>query len=145
MLREFKTFVMRGNVVDLAVGVVIGAAFNSVVQSIVNGLLNPIVALFGASSLNELSFSIGTKVVDGETVNNIFAYGSVLNAALQLVIIAAVLFFFVVKPVNALESRRKSGEETPEPATRSCPECLSEIPKAARRCSQCASEIGAAA
>ncbi|HEX9774734.1 MAG TPA: large conductance mechanosensitive channel protein MscL [Actinomycetota bacterium] len=145
MFKEFKAFVMRGNVLDLAVGIVIGAAFTGVVQSVVNGLINPLVAIVGDSSLEQLSFSIGTKTVGGETVPNSFAYGAVLNGALNFLIVAAVVFFLVVKPVNALVARQKRGEETPEPTTRSCPECLTEIPKKARRCSACTAEVGAAA
>lgn len=143
MLREFKAFVTRGNVVDLAVGIVIGAAFTAVVQGFVTGLLDPLVALTADSSLGELRFTVGTKVVDGQTVPNEFVYGAALDAALTFLIVAAVLFFLVVRPVNRLQERRKAGE-TVEPTTRSCPECLSEIPKGARRCSFCAVEVGAA-
>lgn len=143
MLSDFKAFIARGNVVQLAVGVVIGVAFGSVVQTFVNGFLNPLIALFGDASLDRLSFTWGTRTVEGEVVPNVFTYGAVLDAFLQFVLIAAVVFFLVVRPMNRLEERRRTGD-TPEPTTRACPECLSEIPKAARRCSSCAIEIGSA-
>lgn len=144
MLKEFKAFITRGNVIDLAVGIVLGLAFKAIIDAFVGGLINPVIALFGDSSLERLRFTLGTKVVDGETVPNEFVYGGVLDTGLSFLIIAAVLFFFVVRPLNRLAERRKAGEVM-EPTTRSCPECLSEIPKAARRCSNCTTAIGAAA
>ncbi len=144
MLKEFKAFITRGNVIDLAIGIVLGLAFKAIIDAFVGGLINPVIALFGDSSLERLRFTLGTKVVDGETVPNEFVYGGVLDTALSFLIIAAVLFFFVVRPLNRLAERRKAGEVM-EPTTRSCPECLSEIPKAARRCSSCTTAIGAAA
>jgi len=145
VLKEFKAFVMRGNAVDLAVGIVIGAAFTSVVQGVVSGLINPLVGLFGDSRLEQLSFSIGTRMVDGAPEPNTFTYGAVLDGVLNFLIVAATVFFLVVKPMNAMTARMRRGEETPEPTTRPCPECLSEIPKKARRCSHCTAEVGAAA
>ena len=144
MLREFKAFIARGNVVQLAVGVVIGVAFQAIVQSFVNGLINPLIALFGDSSLDELAVTWGSKTVDGETMPNVFAYGGVLDAIIQFLIISAVVFFLIVRPMNILEAKRAAGD-TPEPTTRGCPECLSEIPKKARRCSFCTVEVGAGA
>lgn len=146
MLKEFRAFVLRGNVVDLAVGVVIGAAFTAIVNSVVSGMLNPLIAVFGDTGLKELSFAIGTKtVVAGgvaTTVPNEFAYGAVLDTMVQFVLIAAVVFFAVVKPLNHLVTRMKP-ESGAQPTMRPCPECLGDIPIAARRCRHCAIEVGA--
>lgn len=147
MLKEFRAFVLRGNVVDLAVGVVIGAAFTTIVNSVVSGLLHPMVAIFGDTGLRDLSFSIGTQfeMVNGvrEAVPNKFAYGAVLDALIQFLLIAAAVFFAVVKPLNHLVGRVRSDDAT-EVTTHQCPECLSEIPKAARRCRFCTAEVVAA-
>lgn len=127
MLKEFKSFLLRGNVVDLAVAVVIGAAFGAVVASFVANILTPIIAIPGTTDFSNLRFTIG-----GGTFN----YGQFLNDLLAFVLIAAAVFFFVVKPVNALMSRRKT-EPDVESTTKECPECLSSIPSAARRCAFC--------
>jgi large conductance mechanosensitive channel len=135
MIREFKQFLLRGNVVDLAVGIVIGVAFGALVAALVADLLTPLIAaIFGKPDFSRLAFT-----VNGST----FRYGAFLNALTAFLAIAAAVFFFVVKPVNAL-SRRARTEPTPDPTTRKCPECLSEIPIAARRCAFCASEVSAA-
>jgi large conductance mechanosensitive channel len=131
MLKDFKAFILRGNVVDLAVGIVIGAAFTAVVTSFVGNILTPLISIPGKTNFKNLSFTIG-----GGT----FFYGLVLNALVAFVLVAAAVFFLVVRPLNSLMARRRAGEET-EPGTRDCPECLSEIPAAARRCSFCTSEI----
>jgi len=136
MLKDFKTFIMRGNAVDLAVGVVIGAAFGAVVDSIVKGVLTPLIAIPGKTDFGRLTFKIG---------GGVFKYGNVINAIVSLVLIGAAVFFLVVRPLNHLEERRKRQEPEPESPTRPCPECLSEIPKQARRCAHCTSEVGAAA
>lgn len=136
MLKEFKSFILRGNAVDLAVGVVIGAAFGAVVDSIVKGILTPFISIPGTTNFASLRFKIG-----GGT----FQYGLVINAIISLLLIGAAVFFLVVRPLNHLEERRKNQEPEPESPTRPCPECLSEIPKQARRCSSCTSEVGAAA
>jgi large conductance mechanosensitive channel len=131
---EFKQFLLRGNVVDLAVGIVIGAAFAAVVQAAVTDLLTPLVAaIFGQPDFNNLTFT-----VNGST----FRYGHFLNVLIAFVTIAFVVFFFVVKPINRLVelSRRR---ESPDPSTRKCPECVSEIPIDARRCPFCTSEVAA--
>jgi large conductance mechanosensitive channel len=129
---EFKQFVLRGNVIDLAVGIVIGAAFVAVVQAAVEDLLTPLIAaIFGQPDFSRLSFE-----VNGST----FKYGHFLNALLSFVIVALVVFFFVVKPMNALMSLAQR-RESPDPATRKCPECRSEIPIDARRCAFCTSEV----
>lgn len=133
MIKEFKDFLMRGNVVDLAVAVVIGGAFGLVVQSLVADLITPLIAaIFGKPDFSALSFTI-----NGST----FSYGSFLNALIAFVSVAGAIFFFVVKPMNVLDERRRSGLD---PDTKECPECLSEIPFAARRCAHCTSEIGTA-
>ena len=131
---EFKQFLLRGNIVDLAVGIVIGVAFAAVVQAAVTDLLTPLVAaIFGQPDFNNLTFTI-----NGST----FRYGHFLNVLIAFVTIALVVFFFVVKPINRLMelSRRR---ESPDPTTRKCPECLSEIAIDARRCAFCTSEVPA--
>ena len=133
MLKEFKDFVLRGNVVDLAVAVVIGAAFGALVAALVRDLLTPVIAaVAGEPDFSDLSFSVnGSR----------FLYGDFLNALLAFLSISAVVFFLVVKPVNLLMSRLGP---KPEESTRDCPECLSKIPHAARRCAFCTAEVGAA-
>ena len=134
MLKDFKQFLLRGNVVDLAVGVVIGVAFAAVVTALVADILTPLIAaIFGSHDFSALTFTIhGSR----------FLYGSFINALIAFVTIAAVVFFFVVRPVNALMARRRT-EPPVDATTRQCPECLSEIPVAARRCAFCTSEVPA--
>jgi large conductance mechanosensitive channel len=135
LLADFKTFVLRGNVVDLAVGIVIGVAFAAVVQALVKDLLTPLIAaIFGKPDFSALVFRVNGSV---------FRYGDFLNQVIVFVTIALAVFFFVVKPVNALTAHF-SHRETPEPTTRKCPECLMEIPVKARRCAFCTVELGAA-
>ena len=130
MLRDFKDFLLRGNVVDLAVGIVIGVAFGAVVTALVADLITPIVAaIIGKQDFSKLTFTINSSV---------FRYGSFLNALIAFVSIAAAVFFFVVKPMNALMERRRKGEDD-DADSRPCTECLSEIPREARRCAFCAS------
>jgi large conductance mechanosensitive channel len=135
MLKEFRDFVLRGNVVELAIAVVIGAAFGAVVTAFVSSFVTPLIAAIGGKSdFSSLAFTInGSR----------FTYGAFFNALLSFLIIAAVIFFFVVRPLNTLMARLK-----PEPAvdkvTRECPECVSQIPTAARRCAFCTAEVGAA-
>jgi large conductance mechanosensitive channel len=129
---EFKQFLLRGNVIDLAVAIVVGAAFAALVQAAVADLLTPLVAaIFGQPDFSALTFT-----VNGST----FRYGHFLNVLIAFVTIAFVVFFFVVKPINRLMelSRRR---ESPDPTTRKCPECVSEIPIDARRCPFCTSEV----
>jgi large conductance mechanosensitive channel len=129
---EFKQFVLRGNVIDLAVGIVIGAAFVAVVQAAVEDLLTPLIAaIFGQPDFSRLTFE-----VNGST----FKYGHFLNALIAFVIVALAVFFFVVKPTNALMTLSQR-RESPDPSTRKCPECRSEIPIDARRCAFCTSEV----
>jgi large conductance mechanosensitive channel len=128
LLREFRNFISRGNVVDLAVAVVIGTAFGALVNALVADILTPIIAaIFGSHDFSALTFTINGSV---------FSYGLFINALITFVSVAAAIFFFVVKPLNILAARRQRGEAD-ESDTRACSECLSEIPKAARRCAFC--------
>jgi len=131
VLKDFKAFILRGNVVDLAVGIVIGAAFTAVVTAFVGNLLTPLVSIPGKTNFANLTVTVG---------HGTFFYGKFLNSLISFVLVSAAVFFFVVRPINALMARRRAGQET-EPGTRDCPECLSEIPTAARRCSFCTSEV----
>jgi large conductance mechanosensitive channel len=132
ILKEFRAFILRGNLVDLAVAVVIGTAFTAVVTALVRDLITPLVAaIFGEPLFDTLSFSInGSR----------FAYGDFLNALLTFLIVAAIVFFLVVKPVNLLMARLRTEPDVDTP-TRGCPECLSQIPVAAHRCAFCTSEV----
>ncbi len=128
--KDFKQFILRGNVVDLAVAVVVGAAFGAVVTALVGDLLTPIIALiFGQHDFSALTFAINGSV---------FRYGAFLNALITFLSVAAAVFFFVVQPVNMLMRRRRT-EPDVESETRPCSECLSEIPVLARKCAFCAS------
>jgi large conductance mechanosensitive channel len=131
MLREFRQFLFRGNIVDLAVAVVIGTAFVALVNAFIADILTPIVAaIFGKPDFSSLSFH-----VNGST----FLYGDFLNALFTFFTVAVVIFFLVVKPMNMMTAHGQGDED--EPVTRECPECLSVIPGAARRCSHCASQV----
>lgn len=131
VLKEFRQFILRGNLVDLAVAVVIGTAFGAVVTALVKDLITPVIAAIGGKpDFSSLDFTInGSR----------FAYGDFLNALLAFVLIAIVIFFLVVKPVNTLMARYRP-EPPPDRETRACPECLSDIPAAARRCAFCTAE-----
>jgi large conductance mechanosensitive channel len=135
MLKEFREFILRGNPVDLAVAVVIGTAFTAVVTSMVEDLITPLIAAIGG----EPDFSALTFTINGST----FRYGDFINALIAFLIIAAVVFFFVIKPVNTLLSRLRTEPPVAE-ETRPCPECLSEIPIAASRCAFCTTQVAAA-
>ena len=133
LLKEFRQFILRGNLVDLAVAVVVGTAFSAVVTALVADVLTPLIAAVGGKAdFSKLAFRL-----NGST----FHYGHFLNALLTFVLISAVIFFLVLKPVNLLMSRRKV--DTPvEAKTRACPQCLSDIPVAATRCAFCTSRVG---
>ena len=135
LVKEFRTFLVRGNLVDMAVGIVIGIAFAALVNALVKDLITPIIAaIAGKQDFAALSFTInGSR----------FLYGDFVNAVIAFVSIAAAVFFFVVKPVNALLARRRT-EPAVDEDVRSCPECLSEIPRAARRCAFCTVEVAPA-
>ncbi len=133
MLSGFRQFILRGNVVDLAVGVVIGAAFGAVVTSLTADLLTPfIAAIVGKPDFSAVTFTVGSAV---------FKVGSFLNALISFLLIAAAVYFFVVTPVNALVSRMRKAPAPADPTTKKCPECLSEIPIDARRCAFCAQPV----
>ena len=131
MFKDFKAFILRGNVVELAVGVVIGAAFGAVVASLVSDVITPILSIPGETNFSNLSFKVGGGVI---------AYGNFLNALIAFLSIAAAIFFFVVRPVNALMARRKT-EPDVESTTRDCPWCMSSIPVGARACAFCTREV----
>lgn len=126
MLKEFKQFLLRGNVIDLAVGVVVGAAFGTVVKALVTDLLTPLIsAIAKVPDFNSLYFTIhGSK----------FLYGDFINALISFMLVAGTIFFFVIKPMNLLISLQKK----PTPTTKKCDQCLSEIPLEAKRCAHCA-------
>jgi large conductance mechanosensitive channel len=134
-IKDFKAFILRGNVVDLAVGVAIGAAFTAVVTSFTKNLLTPILAIPGKSaSFAELSFSVRSAE---------FKYGAFIDDIVGFVLIAAALFFLVVRPINLLMARRKTEPDVLS-TTRDCPYCLSSIPIAASRCAFCTADVSAA-
>lgn len=133
MLSGFKKFVLRGNVVDMAVGIVIGAAFGGVVASLVKSFIEPLIALI----VGKPDFSALALPVRGTN----FPYGVFLTAVVNFLLIAAAIYFFVVVPVNALVARMNRGEKPPDPTTKKCPECLSEIPIDARRCAHCTQPV----
>ena len=130
----FKKFLMRGNLIDLAVAVVIGVAFNAIVQALVQDMITPLISAI--SSGHQKNFAKLSFNVHGAT----FTYGAVINAALSFVVIAAVVYFLIVAPANRLTAlaARKQAATTLE-----CPECLNQIPVAARKCMYCTSEVPA--
>ena len=132
LLNEFKTFILRGNVVDLAVAVVIGAAFSGIVDAMVKGIIMPIIGIFGGKP----SFDQYYWVINGSQI----LIGTFLTALVNFLIIAAIIFFLVLQPLNRLMARRKT-ELPADPTTRDCPYCLSSIPIKATRCPFCTSEV----
>ena len=133
MFSGFRQFLLRGNVIDLAVAVVIGGAFGAVVTALVKDLLTPLIAaIFGAPDFSALTFTVnGSR----------FLIGDFVNAVVSFVLVAAAVYYVVVIPVNALTERRNRGLAPPDPTTKKCPECLSEVPIAARRCAFCTSTL----
>ena len=132
-MQEFKKFIMKGNVVDLAVGVVVGVAFGGVVSALVKNLITPLIsAIGGQPDFSRLAFTIN---------NSTFSYGEFINAVLSFLIIASVIFFLVVKPLNKLQERAARNKTPEDPTEKKCPECLGKIPKAAKRCMYCTSRI----
>jgi large conductance mechanosensitive channel len=127
MISGFREFILRGNVVELAVAVVIGAAFGVLITSFVTDVLTPLLGLVGVPNFEELTATVGSAEV---------RYGRFLNALVAFLLIAAAIYFFVIAPLNALEERRQRGREE-SPTTKACTECASEIPSAARRCPMC--------
>jgi large conductance mechanosensitive channel len=135
MLKGFRQFLMRGNVVDLAVAVVMGAAFGAVISALVKDLITPVIAaIVGKPDFSALTFEVnGSK----------FLYGDFINAVVAFLLVGAAIYFVVVLPMNALTARMRRGETSPDPTTKKCPECLSEVPVAARRCAYCTSALPA--
>jgi large conductance mechanosensitive channel len=132
MLKGFKQFILRGNVIDLAVGVVIGAAFNSVVNSLVKDLITPFIgALFKTPDFQDLSFTINGSE---------FMYGNFISSLISFLLVAAAVYFFVVTPINTLVARMR-GQAPLDPTTKKCPECMSEISVQASRCPFCTTKI----
>lgn len=137
MLKGFKQFILRGNVIDLAVAVVIGVAFGAVITALVKDLLTPLIAaIFGKPDFSALSFTVN---------NSTFLYGDFINAVIAFVLIAAAIYFAVVVPMNAWSARRHREEEATTPTVQRCPECLSEIPAGASRCAFCTTILSKAA
>ncbi|HWC96838.1 MAG TPA: large conductance mechanosensitive channel protein MscL [Candidatus Sulfopaludibacter sp.] len=133
MLKGFRQFLLRGNVIDLAVAVVIGGAFGAVVNALVKDLITPLIAAIGGKpDFSALQFTInGSK----------FPIGDFINAVIAFLMVGAAIYFFVVAPMNAVMARIHRGEAPPDPTTKKCPECISEIPIAAKRCAFCTSVI----
>ncbi len=132
-MKGFKQFLLRGNVVDLAVAVVMGAAFGAVVTALVKDLLTPLIA----AVVGKPDFSAFTITIN----NSKFLYGDFLNALVSFLLIGAAVYFAVVVPMNALMARLQRGEAPPDPTTKQCPECLSTIPIKAHRCAFCTSPL----
>lgn len=135
MLQGFKQFMLRGNVIDLAVAVVMGAAFGAVVNALVKDVITPLIAaIVGKPDFSAIKFTIH---------GSSFPIGDFINALVSFVLIGAAIYFFVVMPMNQLLARMRRGEAAPDPTTKKCPECLSEVPIAARRCAFCTSQLTA--
>lgn len=133
MLREFKQFILRGNTVELAVAVVIGAAFGAIVSALVKDLITPLIAAIGGQpDFSGLSFTINSSK---------FLYGDFINAVIAFLIIAAVVFFLIIKPINALMERANRSKQPEDPSEKKCSYCLSDIPKEAVRCKFCTSKV----
>jgi large conductance mechanosensitive channel len=133
MMSGFRQFILRGNVVDLAVAVVIGGAFGAVVTALVKDLLTPLIAaIFGKPDFSAITFTVN---------NSMFLIGDFINAVIAFVLVAAAIYYAVVVPVNAINARRRLGEPPPDPTTKKCPECMSEVAIAARRCAFCTSAL----
>jgi large conductance mechanosensitive channel len=133
MLKGFKQFILRGNVVDMAVGVVVGAAFASVVTAFTKDVLTPFLgAIIKTNNFSNVKFTIN---------GSDFPIGDFINALVSFLLVAAAVYFFVVTPINALVSRMRKAPAPADPTTKKCPECLSEIPVDARRCAHCGQPV----
>jgi len=136
MLKGFRQFILRGNVIDLAVAVVIGVAFGAVVNALVKDLLTPLIAAIGGKpDFSAIKFSLN---------GSMFLIGDFINAVISFLMIAAAIYFFVIAPMNAIMARARRGQAPPDPTTKQCPECLSTIPIQARRCAFCAQPVAPA-
>ena len=132
LMDEFKTFLFRGNLVELAVAVVIGLAFTAVVSAMVEDLVTPLIAaIFGKPDFGDLTFTINGSV---------FKYGDFLNKLINFITVALVIFFLVIKPMNVLMARSRK-EAPPDPSERKCPECFEVIASAAKRCKYCTAQV----
>ena len=136
MLKGFRQFILRGNVIDLAVAVVVGGAFGAVVTALVKDLITPLIAAIGGKP----DFSAIVFTINGSK----FLIGDFVNAVIAFLMVAAAIYFFVVAPMNAVVARMNRGAAPPDPTTKKCGECLSEIPIAAKRCAFCTSPVGPA-
>lgn len=134
MISGFREFILRGNVIDLAVAVVIGAAFGAVVTSFVADVLTPLLGLVGVPDFRDAAVTVGSAEI---------RYGLFINALISFLLVALAIYLFIVQPMNALEARRQRGQDQ-TPTTKTCPECASEIPAAARRCPMCTQPLQAA-
>src|SRR5258708_34947038 len=133
MFREFKKFILRGSVLDLAVGIVIGASFTSIVNALVKDMITPLVAIF----YHDKQFATAHFTVRGSQ----FMYGDLVNNFITFIIIAGVVFFFVVQPINKLSELAFRGKENEDDGTKKCPYCIGKIPKEATRCRFCTSKL----
>ena len=151
MLKDFKAFILRGNVVDLAVGIIIGVAFGAIVSSLVNDVLMPPIGL-GLGKIDFANLMVVLKegttpgpyaslVAAKEVGATVIAYGMFINTIINFLIVAAVVFFFVVRPITRLHARRQAAVAPAAPTTKECPFCFTAIPVKARRCPNCTSEI----
>jgi large conductance mechanosensitive channel len=132
-MKGFKQFLLRGNVLDLAVAVVMGAAFGAVVTALVTDLITPVItAIVGKPEFSTLAFTVNKSK---------FNIGHFINALLSFLLIATAVYFFIVLPVNKILARMRRGEAPPDPTTKKCPECLSDVPIAARKCAFCTSTL----
>jgi large conductance mechanosensitive channel len=135
MLKGFKQFILRGNVVDLAVAVVIGAAFGAVITSFVENVLTPLIAaIIGKPDFSALAYTLNGSVIK---------YGAFLNVLISFLLIAAAIYFFIIAPMNAYSARARRGEAPPDPTSKKCPECMSDIPIAAKKCAFCTTQLPA--
>ena len=132
MFREFRDFILRGNVIDLAVGIVIGAAFGALVTSFVGNILTPLLGLLRIPDFSTLTFEAGKATV---------RYGLFLNALISFLLVSAAIFYFVVKPMNAMTARMAKPEAPAALSTKACPFCATDIPSAATRCPHCTSQL----
>jgi large conductance mechanosensitive channel len=136
-MNGFKKFMMRGNVIDLAVAVVIGVAFGAVITELVKDLITPLIAaIVGKPDFSAIQFTVN---------NSKFMIGSFINAVVSFLLVSAAIYFFVVLPMNSLTARMRRGEAPPDPTVKKCPECLSDVPIAARRCAFCTAPLELAA